>query len=217
MGDRRAPDADRDAFPADRWTELRLESSLDHREPFVNPLGRVCPSVNPVNRQSPSALPFHSLLRANRMHNQTAAVSLMQIAVSIDPAKLRTLANLLLVECTASLQFRKLPAVISPKRASCLTTIYKPLPKPKVLLFYLQFAIILVTFIVFILLSIFRSIVFSFFLSLAIYLRSVFTFYLRISVIARFLSVFPCPPCQGISLSNVPLRITVGCDELSSS
>lgn len=127
MGDRRAPDADRDAFPADRWTELRLESSLDHREPFVNPLGRVCPSVNPVNRQSPSALPFHSLLRADRMHNQAAAVSLMQIAVSIDPAKLRTLANLLLIECTASLQFRKLPAVISPKRASCLMTIYKPL------------------------------------------------------------------------------------------
>lgn len=109
MGDRRAPDADRDAFPADRWTELRVESSLGHREPFVNPLGRVCPSVNPVNRQSPSALPFHSLLRASRMHNQTA-VSLMQIAVSIDRAKLRTLANLLLVEYTASLQFRKLLA-----------------------------------------------------------------------------------------------------------
>jgi len=125
MGDRRAPDANRDAFPADRWTELRLESSLSHREPFVNPLGRVCPSVNPVNRQSPSALPFHSLLRADRMHNQTA-VSLMQIAVSIDRTKLRTLANLLLVEYTASLQFRKLPAVISLECASCLITIYKP-------------------------------------------------------------------------------------------
>lgn len=95
MGDRRAPDADRDAFPADRWTELRLESSLGHRGPFVNPLGRVCPSVNPVNRQSPSGSlpPYHSLLRTGRMHNQTA-VSLMQIAVSIDRAKLRTLARI---------------------------------------------------------------------------------------------------------------------------
>lgn len=191
MGDRRAPDADRDAFPADRWTELRLESSLCHREPFVNPLGHVCPSVNPVNRQSLSALPFHSLLRAGRMHNQTA-VSLMQIAVSIDRAKLRTLANLLLVEYTASLQFRKLPAVISPERASCLTAIYLNPYNPKVLLFCLQFAIIpLVTFIVLVLLSTFRSIVLSP-LPLSSDLSSTgFTFYLRISIIVRFLSHFP--------------------------
>lgn len=77
--DRRAPDANRDAFPADRWTELRLESSLGHREPFVNPLGRVCPSVNSVNRQSPStplsSLLTRLLLTTGRMHNQNCSVS----------------------------------------------------------------------------------------------------------------------------------------------
>lgn len=58
----------------------------------------------------------------------------MQIVVSIDRVKLRTLANLLLVEYTASLQFRKLPAVISPERASCLITIYKPLQDEGILI-----------------------------------------------------------------------------------
>jgi len=212
MGDRRAPDADRDVFPADRWTELRLESSLGHREPFVNPLGRVCPSVNPVNRQSPSALPFHSLLCASRMHNQTA-VSLMQIAVSIDRAKLRTLANLLLVEYTASLQFRKLPAVIFPECDSCLITIYKPLQTKSIFILFIvcnnPSCDIYHTYITF-------DSSLDHFFSFSSDLFSIsFTFYLRIPVIVGFLSVLP--RCQSISSSNVSLRITVGRDELSNS
>lgn len=216
MGDRRAPDADRDAFPADRWTELRLESSLGHREPFVNPLGRVCPSVNPVNRQSPSALPFHSLLRAGRMHNQTA-VSLMQIAVSIDRAKLRTLANLLLVEYTVSLQLRKLPAVISAERASCLTTIYKPLQAEGI--FILPTARDNPSYDVYrtciTILSIFRSIGFFFPLFRAIYLRLV----LHFIYVFRLLFFIPFSRVLGVLgiSSSIPLRITVDCDKLSSS
>lgn len=132
MGDRRAPDADRDAFPADRWTELRLESSLSHRGPFVNPLGRVCPSVNPVNRQSPSALPFHSLLRNNRMHNQTA-VSLMQIAVSIDRRQIadareftaRRIYRVVVASQTAGYYFSRMNFLFN-------TAIYKPLYQLKI-------------------------------------------------------------------------------------
>lgn len=132
MGDRRAPDADRDAFPADRWTELRLESSLSHRGPFVNPLGRVCPSVNPVNRQSPSALPFHSLLRTNPMHNQTA-VSLMQIAVSIDRRQIadareftaRRIYRVVVALQTAGYYFSRMHFLFN-------TAIYKPLYHLKV-------------------------------------------------------------------------------------
>lgn len=119
MGDRRAPDADRDAFPADRWTELRLESSLGHRGPFVNPLGRVCPSVNPVNRQSPrrASLPFHSLLlTAAECIIRHRGVSYADSAVSIDRAKLRTLANLLLVEYTPRrCSSANCTAIISPR------------------------------------------------------------------------------------------------------
>lgn len=139
MGDRRAPDADCDAFPADRWTELRLESSLSHRGPFVNPLGRVCPSVNPVNRQSPSALPFHSLLRNNRMHNQTA-VSLMQIAVSIDPRQIadareftaRRIYRVAVALQTAGYYFSRMNFLFN-------TAIYKPLYHLKIHFIFLLY------------------------------------------------------------------------------
>jgi len=125
-------------FLLDRRSEPRLESSPSHREPFVNPfrsrlpVSQSCqPSINPV-ALLPSTRSY--ALTAGRMHNQTA-VSLMQIAVSIDRAKLRTFANLPpAVEYTARRVARSnVPQTAgyysAARRASCLIAIYKPLPR----------------------------------------------------------------------------------------
>jgi hypothetical protein len=138
MRDRRAPDADRDAFPAGppvRTAARKLaQPPRAIRQPFRSRLSvsQSCqPSIKPV-ALLPSTRSY--ALTAGRMHNQTA-VSLMQIAVSIDRAKLRTFANLPpTVEYTARRVARSnVPQTAgyysAARRASCLIAIYKPLPR----------------------------------------------------------------------------------------